>query len=284
MERHLPFGLKSDQDTLSLLLEAVTDALKLRGGPMADALLPRISAGEVLTCLAYLKPARRNAADPVTTIAVPSPDGFVVNGTKVGVLGLGLADYVVFSAIVPDLGTTLFCIETSRPGLEAASHATLDGGEAADIDLRDVQVARDHIIGPVGGGQPTLDRLIDESTAALCAAACGTRHIAAEQAASLSQLAFAKLDAPEAERQEAVSGAKYLVAEARRVVSQGAVQLLGGIGTTEELAIGRFFKRALMLEHLVGGASYHLDRYRLAQPWALKHDAPAAEPAEAVCP
>ena len=384
MERHLPFGLKSDQDTLSLLFDAVTGALrdheespdmlrqilwrdigiggatiseeqggtggsagetwvimeslgrspawtpylsssvlgagalKLGGGTMADALLPRISAGEVLTSLAYLEPSRRNAADPATTIAVPSPEGFAVNGTKVGVLGGGLADYMVFSAMVPDLGTTLFCIETSRPGLEAACYATLDGGEAADIDLRGVQVTSDHVIGSVGGGQPMLDRLIDEGTAALCAAACGTMrtmieqtvaycsqrqqfgkalvdfqvlrhrlvdmHIAAEQATSLSQLAFRKLDAPEAERQEAISGAKYLVAEACRVVSQGAVQLHGGIGTTEELAIGRFFKRALMFEHMFGGAADHLDRYRLAQPWAVNHNAREEEIAEAVCP
>lgn len=384
MERYLPIGLESDQDTLSLLFDAVSGALRdheespemlrqilwreigiggatigeeqggigggagetwvimeslgrsvawtpylpssvlgagalrLGGGPMADELLPRISAGDVLTCLAYLEPARRNATDPVTTIAVPTPGGFVVNGTKVGVLGLNLANYLVFSAIVPDLGTTLFCIDASSPGVGAMPYATLDGGDAADIELHDVQVTRDHVIGAVGGGQALLDRLIDEGTAALCAAACGTMrtmieqtvaycsqrqqfgkalvdfqvlkhrladmHIAAEQAASLSQLAFAKLDAAEAERQEAVSGAKYLVAEACRVVSQGAVQLHGGIGTTEELAIGRFFKRALMIEHLFGGAAYHLDRYRLAQPWALNNDARAEEVAEAVWP
>lgn len=372
MDMKLPFGLRGDQETLTLLHDAVTGALRdhqdspeqlrevlwqdigiggatidqdhggigggagetwvimeslgrsvawtpylassvlgagalrLGGGALADKLLPRVSVGEILMSLAYLEPGRRNATQPLGTIAIPSGKGYQVNGTKVGALGFENADFLVFSAAVPKLGTTLFCVEAQQPGLSFKRYATLDGGDAADIDLHDLHLTDDHIVGPVGGGQALLDQLVDEGIAAVCAAACGTMrtmiehtvaycsqreqfgqalvdfqvlkhrlvdmHIATEQAASLSQLALAKLDAPTAERQEAVSGAKYLVAEACRIVAQGAVQLHGGIGTTEELAIGRFFKRALMFEHLFGGASYHLDRYRLAQSWAATPD------------
>ena len=89
-------------------------------------------------------------------------------------------------------------------------------------------------------------------------------YIASEQAIGITQVALAKLTRSAAERAEAVSGAKVLVANACRLVSQAAVQLHGGIGTTEDLAIGTFFRRAMMIERMLGDADYHLDRYRQA--------------------
>lgn len=273
--------------------------LRLAGGAQAERLLPGVVSGNVTMALAYLEPGRRNAIAPVATTATRDGEDYRITGSKVGALGLDQADYLVFSAAGPDDGVTLFCVEAGHPGLRQTAYATIDGQSAADVDFDNMVLSAAAIVGDIGQGMPLLDRLIDEGIAAACAAACGTlramiertveycqqrhqfgkpladfqvlqhrladMHVSLEQAISLSQLAFAKLDAPAPERREAVSGAKYLVAEACRAVSQGAVQLHGGIGTTEELAIGRYFKRALMLEHLFGGAAHHLDRYRRAR-------------------
>lgn len=270
-------------------------ALRHTGGALAEALLPGVAAGEIALALAFLEPGRRNAIEPVATKAVPQDGQYNVSGAKVGALGLDKADYVVFSAAGPGPGTTLFCIKKSHPGLTLTGYATIDGESAADAAFDNLMIPAANVIGEPGQGGELLEQLVDEGTAAVCAAACGTlramiertveyckqrrqfgkalsdfqvlqhrlvdMHIALEQATSLSQLAFAKLAAPAADRRMAVSGAKYLVAEACRSVSQGAVQLHGGIGTTDELPIGRFFKRALMLEHLFGSAEFHLDRY-----------------------
>lgn len=274
-------------------------ALRHAGGALAEALLPGVATGEITLALAFLEPGRRNATEPVVTKAVLQDGLYNVSGAKVGALGLDKADYMVFSADGPGSGTTLFCIETSHPGVTLTGYATIDGESAADAVFDNLMIPAENVIGEPGQGGELLERLIDEGTAAVCAAACGTlramiertveyckqrrqfgkalsdfqvlqhrlvdMHVALEQATSLSQLAFAKLSAPAAERRMAVSGAKYLVAEACRSVSQGAVQLHGGIGTTDELPISRFFKRALMLEHLFGGAEYHLDRYMEAR-------------------
>lgn len=273
-------------------------ALRHAGGALAEALLPGVASGQISLALAFLEPGRRNAIEPLVTRATLRDGLYIVSGAKVGALGLDKADHMVFSAAGPGSGTTLFCIETSHPGLTLTSYATIDGESAADAVFDNLMIPAANVIGEPGQGGDLLERLIDEGTAAVCAAACGTlramiertaeycklrrqfgkalsefqvlqhrlvdMHISVEQATSLSQLAFAKLGAPAAERRMAVSGAKYLVAEACRSVSQGAVQLHGGIGTTVELPIGRFFKRALMLEHLFGSAECHLERYMAA--------------------
>lgn len=274
-------------------------ALRHAGGALADAILPGVARGEVTIALAFLEPGRRNAIEPLLTRATLDQGVFCVSGIKVAALGLDTADFMIVSAAGPGPGTTLFCIATNHPGLSRTAYATIDGESAADATLDNVMIPAANVIGQPGHGGELLERLIDEGTAAACAAACGTlramiertveycrqrrqfgkalsdfqvlqhrlvdMHIAVEQATSLSQLAFAKLGARPAERRMAVSGAKYLVAEACRSVSQGAVQLHGGIGTTDELAISRFFKRALMLEHLFGGTEYHLERYMAAR-------------------
>ena len=54
--------------------------------------------------------------------------------------------------------------------------------------------------------------------------------------------------------------AKVGVGQAGRFVSQNAVQLHGGIGMTEEYAVGHFFRRVMVIEHLFGETATHLDR------------------------
>jgi alkylation response protein AidB-like acyl-CoA dehydrogenase len=50
------------------------------------------------------------------------------------------------------------------------------------------------------------------------------------------------------------------VLRAARLVGQGAVQLHGGMGMTDELAIGHGFKRLTVLERQFGGVAQHLRR------------------------
>ena len=59
---------------------------------------------------------------------------------------------------------------------------------------------------------------------------------------------------------KAVSAAKAFVSDAAKFVAQAAVQIHGGIGTTDELAISHYFKRATVIENQFGSAAYHLRR------------------------
>ena len=82
-----------------------------------------------------------------------------------------------------------------------------------------------------------------------------------EQIASMSLMGTIKLDLPAEQRKAAVSQVKAKVSRSAKFVGQNAIQTHGGIGITQELAIGHYFKRATMIEGQFGSADYHLDRY-----------------------
>lgn len=88
-------------------------------------------------------------------------------------------------------------------------------------------------------------------------------HIEVEQSVAASYLASLNLDGPR--RALAVSAAKATIARAARLVGQEAVQLHGGMGMTEELAIGHYFKRLTVIESEFGNRDFHTARYGIAR-------------------
>jgi alkylation response protein AidB-like acyl-CoA dehydrogenase len=83
-----------------------------------------------------------------------------------------------------------------------------------------------------------------------------------EQAKSLMYMAAMRLDegyGPQA--QKAVSAFKVQVGKSGRFVGQNAVQLHGGMGMTDELNIGHYFKRLTIIDTLFGNVDYHLKRF-----------------------
>ncbi len=62
-------------------------------------------------------------------------------------------------------------------------------------------------------------------------------------------------------RAAAASAAKVQVGKAGRMIGQAAIQLHGGMGMTEELAVGHHFKRLSMIGALFGDTDHHLHRF-----------------------
>jgi alkylation response protein AidB-like acyl-CoA dehydrogenase len=88
--------------------------------------------------------------------------------------------------------------------------------------------------------------------------------IEVEQARSI--LLMALLTADEGgEAQGAISAAKSRIGRAARKVGQEAIQLHGGIGVTEDLDVGHYVKRLLVIEALFGNSDWHLRRFAEAQ-------------------
>jgi hypothetical protein len=85
--------------------------------------------------------------------------------------------------------------------------------------------------------------------------------IQVEQAVSMTYMAHIKLAETASERAKAVSAAKVQIGRACRFVGQNAIQLHGGMGMTDEMAIGHYFKRATLIEGLFGSVDHHLARY-----------------------
>jgi alkylation response protein AidB-like acyl-CoA dehydrogenase len=82
-----------------------------------------------------------------------------------------------------------------------------------------------------------------------------------EQAVSMTYMAHIRLGEAPGERAKAISAAKVQIGRACRFVGQNAIQLHGGMGMTDEMAIGHYFKRATMIENEFGSVDHHLRRY-----------------------
>jgi alkylation response protein AidB-like acyl-CoA dehydrogenase len=63
------------------------------------------------------------------------------------------------------------------------------------------------------------------------------------------------------EARKSVSALKVQVGKSGRFVGQSAVQLHGGMGMTDELAVGHYFKRLTTIDTLFGNTDFHLKRF-----------------------
>lgn len=180
-------------------------------------------------------------------------------------------------------------------GLTLHPIRTIDDRRAADIEIHGLTLPADALIGAEGAALPLLEQAWDEATAAVVSEAVGAMRkvftdtveytkqrqqfgvpigsfqalqhrmvdmfIELEQAVAAQYYAILTLDAEPAERAAAVSAAKATISRAARFIGQNAVQLHGGMGMTEELAIGHYFRRLTAIEYEFGTADAHLARY-----------------------
>jgi alkylation response protein AidB-like acyl-CoA dehydrogenase len=265
---------------------------------MKQVLLPQIVEGKLLVAVAYTERQSRYELANVELSAKPAGGGYVLNGSKSVVLHGGSADKIIVSARTAGAardaaGITLFILDRKAAGVSVRDYPTIDGMHAAEIAFKDVKVAADAVIGEAGNGLPLLQRVADIGLAALCAEAVGamqslntatleylkTRQqfgvpigkfqalqhrmvdmvMQAEFAKSMACLASVKcLSENVAERRRACSGAKAFIGQAGRFVGQQAIQLHGGMGMTNELNVGHYFKRLTMIDATLGDADFHL--------------------------
>lgn len=264
-----------------------------------DEILPGIAAGERRLAFAhYERQARYDMTDVLTT-AKASADGFVLEGAKATVLHGDSADTLVVSARTAggrddEAGLSLFLVDANAAGIAKRGYTLRDGSRAAELSFSGVQVPREALLGEQDNALPVIRRVVEAGIAAGAAEVVGAMEamqamtldylktrvqfgkaigenqalqhraaemmIALEQGRSMAMLAAMMVDEPnDAERARNISMAKVGVGQAGRFVSQNAVQLHGGIGMTEEYAVGHYFRRVMVFEHLYGDTAYHLD-------------------------
>jgi pimeloyl-CoA dehydrogenase small subunit len=273
--------------------------LKHSGHPDAEALIAQIIAGEAIFAFAYAEPqGRYNLADLKTT-AKKDADGWVLNGAKAVVIGGPYASHLIVTARTDGgqrdaQGVSVFIVEASAAGLTRRDYPTVDGFRASEISFENVRLPASALVGPEGQGLPLVEKVVDEAVAATCAEACGvlaklhegtldyTRQrkqfgqpisafqvlqhrmvdmfIQVEQSISMTYMATIKL-ADDGQRGKAAAAAKVQIGKACKFVGQNAIQLHGGMGMTDEMAIGHYFKRATMIETAFGSTDHHLARY-----------------------
>jgi pimeloyl-CoA dehydrogenase small subunit len=267
------------------------------------ALLPKIASGELILAMAYAEPQGRfNLADLVTK-AEKTGDGFILNGNKAVVAAAPWADKLLVTARTSGMqrdkdGVTIFIVDKNAPGISTRDYPTIDGQRASEISFENVKLGADTVLGQVGGGLALLEEAFDRTIAAQCAEAVGCMRVLTdatveycktrkqfgqpigkfqvlqhrmvdmfmecEQSLSITYMVNLKLDESESERMKAASAAKVQIGKAGRFVGQQAIQLHGGMGMTDELNVGHYFKRLTMIDAQFGNVDYHLKRFAAA--------------------
>jgi len=265
-----------------------------------DAFLPQIMAGESIWALAWAEGRSRYDLNNVATTARRQGEVYVLNGTKATVIGAPWADKLIVSARTSGeprdrSGVSLFVVDRQSANLHLQSFKTIDGRRAAEITLMNVQVPASQLLGTEGEGVAALEACRDRAIAALCAEAVGAmselnsvtleyaktrkqfgvalgtfqvlQHrmvdmfIALEEAISLTQHLNLSLVANEPNGSKLASGAKTKVGYAARFIAEQAIQLHGGMGMSDELSVGHYFKRIASINVQFGDPTYHLMRY-----------------------
>lgn len=274
--------------------------MKHSGYANAASVIEGIVAGTTTIAFAYAEPQGRYTWSDLKTNAKKDGSGWILNGHKAVVVGAPFASHLVVTARTggsqrETSGVSVFLIDKSLPGVTTRDYPTVDGGRASEVYFENVSIPGDALIGHEGNGLPLVEKVIDEATAASLAEGVGVlrklhegtldyakqrkqfgraiadfqvlQHrmvdmfIELEQSVSMTYMATIKLDESDAERAKAVSAAKVRIGRALKFVGQNAIQIHGGMGMTDELSIGHYFKRGTIIEGLFGSVDHHLRRY-----------------------
>jgi alkylation response protein AidB-like acyl-CoA dehydrogenase len=271
-------------------------AIELAGTPaQGEALLPQIAAGKLLLAFCHAEPGAGYARDYVRAVARRDGNGFVIDGEKIFALGAHAADTLVVSARVgSETGPVcLFLVPRTANGIRLNVAPALDGRLGATVSLAGAKVSADAKLGDGDEDRlAVIDRVIDRGAIAVCAEACGamaavtqatveylkTRQqfgqplskfqvlqhrlvdmsVSGEEARAVVHAALQALDDNAAGAQRAVWAAKVQTARSARFVGSQAIQLHGGMGMTDELAIGHYYKRLTLCETLFGDGEWYL--------------------------
>jgi alkylation response protein AidB-like acyl-CoA dehydrogenase len=260
-------------------------------------LLPAIAEGKSIFAFAQAEPQARFALDDVTTKAVRAGSGWRLSGQKSFVLAAPCADTLLVSARISGgqrdrSGIGVFIVPVKAEGLSATDYQTLDGARASNLILKDTPAA---LLGTSEDALPAIEKAADHAIAAMASEAIGCmqvlldatiaytkqriqfgkpladnqvlRHRMASMAVKLEEARASALhavinaDAEPLARALAASSAKVKVGRAGRFVAEQAVQLHGGMGVTEELNVGLYFKRLMAIDVIFGSPEFHLQRH-----------------------
>jgi acyl-CoA dehydrogenase len=265
--------------------------------------LPAVAGGESILTAAMAELVGEvilPGGDAPTTTATQGADGaWLLNGTKACVPAAFVADAVLVPAVrsAADgsaLGVGVFIVDAAAPGVTLTRQTTTTGRPEAIVELRDVAVDGDRLLGgDAADGAAIVSSIAEHATTALCvqeAGACATaldltaeytktrvqfeKPIATFQAVG-QRAADAYVDT-EAIRLTAwqaasrlsaglpaaaeVAVAKFWAADGGQRVVHAAAHLHGGVGVDRDYPLHRFFLLTRQIELTLGGANESLRR------------------------
>lgn len=256
--------------------------------------LAAIGQGSVRMALACDESVLEFRTSEPSARVVQDGDVLRLSGIKNIVVDGAAATHFIVTAQHEGLGPNAYLCAADQQGVEVTPVRGLDGGWLAQVVFDDAAV--DAPLFDSGAAMANIERAIDHGIVALCAEALGlmnrmltltasylqTRQqfgkpignfqalqhrfaemvVAAEQARSATFMAAAALAEDDARvRKLDVSAAKSMVSRYGRGVLEGAIQLHGGIGITDEYELSRYVRRMLEIEKTWGDAIDHEARF-----------------------
>jgi alkylation response protein AidB-like acyl-CoA dehydrogenase len=292
-------GLAPEPFLSSIMLAG--QALALGANPeLRETWLGSIIDGSKVLAMAYQEKGGRYDISRIATRATQNGGGFSLNGEKTQVLDGYGADAFIVSARTSGEdgareGVSLFLVPGDTPGVTVTRQWRVDSRNVALVKFADVKVPAANGVGTIDRGGELLFQVIDLATVALCGEMLGgmsaafermlnymkervqfdvvigtfqaLKHRAArvfmelELSRSVVMAAARAIDEKAADKEMLVSTAKARLSEAYILATNEAVQILGGIGMTDEEDIGFYMKRARAAEMTFGDAAFHRDRF-----------------------
>ncbi|ABG38638.1 acyl-CoA dehydrogenase-like protein [Paraglaciecola sp. T6c] len=271
---------------------------------LKDANIEKIIDGSLQGAFAYVERQSRFELADVKTQAKRDGDDFVLSGEKTVVFNGAAANKMIVSARTSgdqcdEAGITLFLIDADAPGVQRTAYRLMDGQLVANIKLTDVRVAANHVVGEVDDGYQLIDAVVSDVTIALCAEAMGimqklntttieytkTRQqfgvaissfqalqhrmvdmfMAGEQAKSILYRAVCAAESGAEDLAKNIAALKVMIGRNGKLIGDEAIQLHGGMGLTDELDVGHYVKRLMMINTTFGDADYQQQKFnRLA--------------------
>lgn len=273
-------------------------AIELLGSEAQKAnWLPQIASGTAIFSLAWDESIRYQPF-LINTIASAHGEGYRLNGSKLGVIdGMGASHFLVTARLGDGEDLGLFVVAADQAGLTRNGSQALDTHVLASLKLDNIELDATACLGGGPVATKDLNRLLDIACIGQSAELLGValeafertmnylkerkqfgvpvgsfqalQHRAAmlytdlEMCKSLVLNALQQLDAGQQELSQLASCCKSKLSEVAMRATAEAIQMHGGIGMTDEFEIGFFYKRARILETLLGDRYYHLDRFAL---------------------
>ena len=265
-----------------------------------ESIIPSLMEGKLQITLAYAEEQSRFDIEDVATAAREEDGGFIINGKKSMVLNAESADKIIVvtrtsGSQVDENGISLFIVDASSEGVEKQNFPTVDGLRASEITFEDVKVSSEALVGEKDKGFTILQAVVNDAILALSAEAVGAMEVLYKDTVEYTQqreqfdhalsdfqvlqhrmvdmfmeyeqckslLFRATLETVEDPdlAQRTIHALKHLIGKSGIFVGESAVQLHGGMGVTEELRIGHFFKGLLVIDSQFGNADFHLDKF-----------------------
>ncbi len=261
--------------------------------------LPKIAGGDAIIALAIDEGAKHNPA-AISTRAEKSGNGFKLSGAKAMVVDGHVADALIVAARTSgdkgdEDGISLFIVDPKSKGVSTERTIMVDSRNAARIDLDDVEVSGDALLGELDGGMNGLRKVLSAGRAVLAAELLGAggqafedtvtyikerkqfgsiigefqalqhraSHLYSELELARSAVigALSALDDGDEKADIYCAMAKAKLGAVAKLASQEGVQMHGGVGMTDEYDIGLFMKRIRVLQELLGDANFHMNSF-----------------------